>query len=80
MDDDEAGIGFFGVTDGGTIFMNEMDLKQKAREKEAVAVEQKRREEEQEKRLSTMHAMKTAERGAELAATKQAAAAASSSS
>jgi len=80
LDDDDAGIGFFGVSDGCTIFMNEIDLKQKEQEKEARVAEQKRREEEQEKRLHTMQAMKTAERGAELEATKQAAAQASSSS
>jgi len=73
LDDDEANIGFFGVADGATIFMNELDLKQRAREQEAWAAEQKRREEEQERRLASLQARKHAERGAELAATKQAA-------
>lgn len=52
------------------------DLKEIAREKEAWAAQQLAREEEQERRLATLLALKQAERGAELAATKAGAAAA----
>ncbi len=41
LDDDESTLGFFGVQDGATIFMNEVDVKEVAREKA--------REEEQRK-------------------------------
>jgi len=54
LDDDESTIGFFGVVNGATIFMNEIDLKQKQQEQEAWAEEQRRRETEQQRRLQSM--------------------------
>mmetsp|Transcript_15568 Transcript_15568/g.20206 ORF Transcript_15568/g.20206 Transcript_15568/m.20206 type:complete len:83 (-) Transcript_15568:226-474(-) len=73
LDDDESTIGFFGVVNGATIFMNEIDLKQKQQEQEAWAEEQRRRETEQQRRLQSMQAMKVAQHGATLAAMKLAA-------
>merc|ERR1719446_256005 len=46
LDDDDASLGFFGVPDGATIYMNELDVRQKEREAEAWAQEQQRREQE----------------------------------
>lgn len=79
LDDDSMALGFFGVPDGATIIMNEVDLKQQEREKEAWAEEQRRREEQQERRLLNFNALRLAERGAELRGVQAAAANAASS-
>lgn len=74
LDDDDQSLSYFGVCNGCEIFMNEIDVKQIAKEKEARRKEEERRIAEQMKQIEVLEDYRKAQISLETASFQKAAA------
>lgn len=74
LDDDDQSLSYFGVVNGCEIFMNEIDVKQIAKEKEARKKEEERRIAEQMKQIEVLEDYRKAQISLETASFQKAAA------
>lgn len=65
LDEDEESLGYFGLTSGSVIYMNERDLRQEAREDESRREAERERMEAQLEQVERLDRLKRAQIGLE---------------